>query len=79
MKPNWANLTDSGQGVRVSNFEVKFRDAENAHIHKSDCHICVHRSRGDNGQNEAGRTNTPCTEDSVVDGSTRLELFFHVY
>lgn len=58
VKPNWADLTDAGPGVGVSNFEVKFRDAELARVHKSDYRIRVHRSRGDSGQNKAERTNS---------------------
>ena len=69
VKPNWADLTDAGLGVGVSNFEVKFRDAEFARIHPSDYHIRVHCSHGDSGQNEAERTNS-AIGDSVVDGST---------
>ena len=69
VKPNWADLTDAGPGVGVSNFEVKFRDAELARVHKSDYRIRVHRSRGDSGQNEAERTNS-AIGDSVVDGGT---------
>ena len=69
VKPNWADLTDAGPGVGVSNYEVRFRDAELARIHRSDYHVRVHRSRGDSGQNEAERTNS-AIGDSVVDGST---------
>ena len=28
VKPRWADLTDAGPGVGVSNYEVRFRDAE---------------------------------------------------
>ena len=69
VKPNWADLTDAGPGVGVSNYEVRFRDAELALIHRSDYCVHVHRSRGDSGQNEAERTNS-AIGDSVVDGST---------
>ena len=45
MKPNWADLTDAELGVGVSNYEVKFRDAELARLHRSDYSVRVHRSR----------------------------------
>ena len=32
VKPLWADLTDAGPGVSVSNYEVPFRDAELARI-----------------------------------------------
>ena len=67
MKPNWADLTDAGPGVGVSNYEVRFRDTELAR--RSDYRVRGHRSRGDSGQNEAERTNS-AIGDSVVDGST---------
>lgn len=69
VKPNWADLTDAGPGVGVSNYEVRFRDAELACVHRSDYRVRVHRSHGDSGQNEAERTNS-AIGDSVVDGST---------
>ena len=45
MRPRIAFLTDAGPGVRVSNFEVRFRDAEMARMFDSDYRIRVHRSR----------------------------------
>ena len=69
VKPNWADLTDAGPGVGVSHYEVRFRDAELARIHRSEYRVRVHRSRGDSRQNEAERTNSAIS-DSVVDGST---------
>lgn len=69
VKPNRADLTDAGPGVGVSNYEVRFRDAEFACIHRSDYRVRVHPSRGDSEQNEAKRTNS-AIGDSVVDGST---------
>ncbi|CAH3158915.1 unnamed protein product, partial [Pocillopora meandrina] len=36
VKPRWADLTDAGPGVGVSNYEVRFRDAELARVHNSD-------------------------------------------
>ena len=69
VKPRWCDLTDAGPGVGVSNFEVKFRDAEMCRMFNSDYRIRLHRSRGDSGQGEAERTNS-AIGDSVVDGST---------
>ncbi|KAL9965166.1 hypothetical protein ACROYT_G028929 [Oculina patagonica] len=69
VKPRWAEFTDAGPGVGVSNFEVVFRDAELARIYSSDYRIRVHRAAGDSGQNEAERTNS-AIGDAVVDGST---------
>ncbi|CAB4042502.1 Transient receptor potential cation channel subfamily A member 1 [Paramuricea clavata] len=69
VKPRWCDLTDAGPGVGVSNFEVKFRDAEICRMFSSDYRIRLHRSRGDSGQGEAERTNS-AIGDSVVDGST---------
>lgn len=58
VKPNWADLTDARPGVGVSNYEVRFRDAELARIHRSDYRVCVHHSHGDSRQNKAERTNS---------------------
>ena len=69
VKPRWCDLTDAGPGVGISNFEVRFRDAELCQIYNSDYRIKLHRSRGDSGQGEAERT-TPAVGDSIVDGST---------
>lgn len=69
VKPSWADLTDAGPGVGVSNFEVKFWDAKLVCMHKSDYRIRVHRSCGDSGQNKAERMNS-AIGDSVVDGGT---------
>ncbi|XP_070570891.1 uncharacterized protein [Ptychodera flava] len=66
---HWADLTDAGPGVGISNTEVRFRDAEIARMYNSDYRTRVHRSRGDSGQNEAERTNS-AIGDAVVDGST---------
>jgi hypothetical protein len=49
VKPRVAYLTDAGSGVGVSNFEVKFRDAEIARMYNSDYRVCGHCSRGDSG------------------------------
>ena len=69
VRPRWCDLTDAGPGVGVSNFEVKFRDAELCRVFNSDHRIRVHQSRGDSGQNEAERTNS-AIGDAVVDGAT---------
>ena len=69
VRPRWCDLTDAGPGFGVSNFEVKFRDAEMCRMFNSDYRIRLHRSRGDSGQGEAERTNS-AIGDSVVDGST---------
>ena len=67
VKPRWADLTDAGPGVGVSNYEVRFRDAELARIHNSDYRVRC--SRGDSGQGETERTNSAIS-DGVVDGAT---------
>ena len=67
--PKWADLTDAGPGVGVSNYLVRFRDAEMARLYNSDYRVRCHRSRGDSGQGEAERTNS-AIEDSIVDGET---------
>ena len=69
LKPRCCDLTDAGPGVGVTNYEVKFRDAEICRMFDSDYRIRVHRSRGDSGQGEAERTNS-AIGDAVVDGST---------
>ncbi|CAB3997159.1 Transient receptor potential cation channel subfamily A member 1 [Paramuricea clavata] len=47
VKPNILELTVGGPGVRVSNFEVRFRDAEIAMLHKSDRRTRIHRATND--------------------------------
>ena len=69
IKPRWADLTDAGPGVGVSNFGVRFRDAEIAPMFNSDYRKRCHRSRGDSGQGEAERTNS-AIGDAVIDGAT---------
>ena len=69
VKPRVAYLTDAGPGVGVSNFQVRFRDAEISRMYNSDYRVRVHRSRGDSGQGEAERTNSAIA-DSIVDGAT---------
>ena len=67
--PIQCDLTDAGSGAGVSNFLVHFRDGEHARMYGSIDRITVHRSRGDSGQNEAGRTNS-AVADNIVDGGT---------
>ena len=69
VKPRWANLTNAGPGVGVSNFFVQFRDTELARIYNSDYSIRCHRLRGNSGQGEAERKNS-AIGDAVVDGGT---------
>ena len=69
VKLRWADLTDAGPGVGVSNYDVRFRDAELSRIHNSDYRVRCHRSRGDSGQGEAERANSAIA-DAVVDGVT---------
>ena len=78
-KPRWCDLTDAGLGVGVSNFEVRFRDAELSRIWNSDYRIRVHRAQEDSSQGEAERTNA-AVGDAVIDGgSIKWEYFprFH--
>jgi len=69
VKPRWADLTDAGPGVGVSNYLVRFRDAELARLYNSDYRVRCHRSRGDSGQGEAERTNS-AIGDAIIDGET---------
>ena len=69
VKTKWADLTDAGPGVGVSNYLVRFRDVEMARLYNSDYRVRCHRSRGDSGQGEAERTNS-AIGDSIVDGET---------
>ena len=74
-KARWCDLTDAGPRVGVSNFEVKFRDAELCRIFNSDHRIRFHKSRGDSGQGKAERANS-AIGDAVVDGAT---IIWEVY
>ena len=69
IKPQKADFTDADPDVSLTNTDVKFRDAEIAIIHNSNYRIRCHRSRGDNGQGEAERTNS-AIGDALVDGAT---------
>ena len=41
VKPKWADLTDAGPGVGVSNYLVRFRDSEMARLYNSDYRYVV--------------------------------------
>lgn len=69
VRPRWADISDAGPGIGCNNFDVRFHDAEFSKIHKFDYRICVHRSRGDSGQNEAERTNS-AAGDALIDGGS---------
>ena len=55
VRPRWCDPTDGGPGAAVSNFDVRFRDAEMARMWNSDYRI--HLSRNGSHSNEAERTN----------------------
>lgn len=79
VRPRWCDLTDAGPGVAISNFEVKFRDAELSRIWNSDYRIRLHRAREDSGQGEAERTNS-AVGDAVIDGgSIKWEYYDRFY
>ena len=69
VKPRWFENSDAGPGVGVSNFEVRFRDAELSILYDRDYSCRVHSARGNSGDNEAERTNS-AVGDSIVDGAT---------
>ena len=69
IKPRWFENSDAGPGVGVSNFEVRFRDAELSILYDRDYSCRVHSARGNSGDNEAERTNS-AVGDSIVDGAT---------
>ena len=71
-------LTDGGPGVGVSNFEVRFRDAEIALLHNSDRRARLHRATNDSGQNEAERSNA-CKGDALVDGGSLKWEYYEQY
>jgi hypothetical protein len=75
VKPRVAYLTDAGPGVGVTNFEVKFCNAELARMYSSDYRVHMHRSRGDSGQGGAERRNSAIA-DSIVDGATIKRVLF---
>ncbi|XP_070580686.1 uncharacterized protein [Ptychodera flava] len=72
---NILKATDAGPGVGITNFEVRFRDAEIVRIHGSDHMTRLHRAPGDSGQNEAERSNAAIGE-ALVDGSA-LKWDYH--
>ena len=43
IKPRWSELTDTGPGVSVTNFDVKVRAAEMCHLWNLDYYIRLHR------------------------------------
>jgi len=45
VKPRWVQLTDAGPEVGVSNFSVRFRDAELVRLFNTDLRERCHRSR----------------------------------
>lgn len=67
--------TDAGPRVGITNTEVRFRDAEIAHIHSSDRVNRIHRASGVSAQNEAERTNA-AIGDALVDGSALRWRYF---
>ena len=69
VKPCILKLTDRGPGVEMSNFEVRFRDAEIALLHNSDRRARVVGATNDSGQNEAECSNA-CIDDALVDGGS---------
>lgn len=78
VKPCILELTDGGPGVGVSNFEVRFRDAEIALLHNSDRRARLHRATNDSGQNEAERSNA-CIGDALVDGGSLKWEYYEQY
>ena len=58
VKPRWFENSDAGPGVRVSNFEVRFRDADLTLLYERDHPCRVHSARGSSGDNEAERTHS---------------------
>ena len=67
VRPIWAGLTDAGPGVGISNWEVRFRDAEMARMWQSD------RSRNDSHMNEAERTNSAIGDALADEGTIEWE------
>ena len=62
----------------MSNFEVRFRDAEIALLHNSDRRARLHRETNDSGQNEAERSNA-CIGDALVDGGSLKWEYYEQY
>ena len=58
VRPRVIEFTDAGPGVGSNNFEVRFWDAEIAVLHNSTIRTRIHLATGDQGQNEAERTNS---------------------
>ena len=58
VRPRVIESTDAGPGVGSNSFEVRFRDNEIAVLHNSTIRTRIHLATGDQGQNEAERTNS---------------------
>lgn len=69
VKPRWYDNSDAGPGVGITNFGVKFRDAELTILYERDYACRLHSARGSSGDNEAERTNS-AVGDCIVDGAT---------
>ena len=67
MKPRWDDSIEDGPEVSVSNFDVRFCDAEMRRMWNSDYSLRLHLSRNDSHSNEAERTNS-AIGDALVDG-----------
>ena len=50
--------SDGGTGICVTNFEVKFRNAELTLLYERDYGCRVHSARGSSGDNKAEKTNS---------------------
>ena len=69
VKLRWLDNSDRGPSISVTDFEVKFRDANLTLLYERDFGCGVHSGRGPFGDNEAERTNS-ALGDSIVDGAT---------
>ena len=56
VKPRRFDNSDAGPGVGVTNFEVRFRDAELTLLYRRGYGCRLHSARGCSGDNEAERT-----------------------
>ena len=79
VKPCILELTDGGPGVGVSNFDVRFRDAEIALLHNSGRRARLHLATiNDSARNEAERSNA-CIGDALVDGGSLKWEYYAQY